>query len=89
MSKSINFAHLNHGGINFVVFDADASSGTQQRRSQLLSELTSEARRLGLRVDKAALAYRKGSGVEFWGTPDLVGFLAKTGVPRWTHTLTV
>jgi hypothetical protein len=85
----INFAHLNHRGINFVVFEADARSHTTQGRSQLLGDLTLEARRLGLRVDKAALAYRSGSRVEFWGTPDLVRFLANMGTPRWTHTLTV
>jgi hypothetical protein len=58
-------------------------------RSQLLGELTFEAQRRGLRVEKAALVYKRGGRVEFWGTPDLVRFLANMGVPRWTHVLTV
>ena len=84
----INFAHLNHQGINFAVFDADARLGTNAARSELLGELTLEARRLGLRVDKSALAYVRGGRIEFWGTPDLVRLLANVGVPQWTHVLT-
>lgn len=76
----INFAHLNHGGINFVVFDADARSHTTQGRSQLLGALTLEARRLELRVDKAALAYRSGSRVEFWERPTSYASLR-----TWAH----
>lgn len=85
----VNFAHLNHQGINFAVFDADAGSGSDAARSQLLGALTIEARRLGLRVDKSALAFARGGRVEFYGTRDLVQFLSNLGVPRWTHVMTI
>lgn len=85
----INFAHLQHQGINFVVFAADARARTAEARSEFLAALTDRARRLGLRVDKSALAYRNGGRNEFWGTRDLVQFLANNGVPRWTHVLTL
>jgi hypothetical protein len=48
-----------------------------------------KSRTSGLKVDEAALAYSSSRGIEFYGTPDLVRFLANNGVPRWTHTLTV
>ncbi|HEY4240923.1 MAG TPA: hypothetical protein VGM88_13965 [Kofleriaceae bacterium] len=85
----INLAHLRHQGINFAVFDADAQTHTSHERSQLLSELVFEARRSGLRVDKAALAFSAGRGISFYGTPDLVEFLSRSGLPGWTHTLNV
>lgn len=85
----VNFAHINHQGINFAVFDADASSRTEAARSNLLAELTFAAQRLGLRVEKSALAYVNAGSIEFYGTPDLVRFLANAGPPCWTHVLTV
>lgn len=85
----IEFAHLRHQGIDFAVFAADASTATNTARAKLLADLASAARRQGLKVDKAALAYRNGGRTEFFGTPDLVRFLSNTGVPSWTHTLTV
>jgi hypothetical protein len=47
------------------------------------------ARRAGLRADKAALAFMEGGRAKFYGTPDLVRFLAGHGVPRWTHTIEI
>ena len=85
----IRVAHLRHQGIDFAVFGADARSSTRSAREALLGELVVAARAHGLKVDKAALAYRTGGRTEFFGTPDLVRFLSGTGVPRWTHTLTV
>jgi len=85
----LRLAHLRHQGIDFVVFDADARSHMRDDRAEILGTLMQEARRAGLRVDKAALAYRTGGRIEFWGTPDLVRFLANNGLPRWTHTITV
>lgn len=83
----INFAHLRDQGIDFAVFDADATSHMNGDRAALLADLTWRAQQNGLKVDKAALAYRRGSRVEFYGTPDLVRYLANRGVPRWTHVL--
>lgn len=86
----VQFAHLREQGINFAVFDADARSGRNSDRAVLLARLTAAARGSGLRVDKAALAYDSGGAVNFYGTPDLVQFLAELGgVPCWTHTITV
>jgi hypothetical protein len=48
-----------------------------------------KARGNRLRVDKAALAYHEAGGTRFFGTPDLVKYLASRGVPQWTHTLDV
>jgi hypothetical protein len=86
---TIEFAHLRHQGIDFAVFAADARSATNRARSQLLGELVVAARRQGLKIDKAALAFRSGGRTEFYGTRDLVEFLSHIGVPRWTHTLRV
>jgi hypothetical protein len=85
---TIQFAHLREQGIDFSVFNADAPSRSDTAREELLAELTARARRAGLKVDKAALAFKSGSRVKFYGTPDLVRFLARLGVPRWTHRLT-
>ena len=86
----IPMAHLNIQGIDVAVFDADTRVPTQQARATLLSQLTRRARASGLRVSKSALAYRSCGRLEFYGTPDLVRYLAAAGgIPRWTHTLTV
>lgn len=85
----IRMAHLRTQGINFAVFDADARTRNDRDRSELLAELASEARRSGLRVDKAALAFSEGGRLTYYGTPDLVRFLSRRGISRWTHTLTL
>lgn len=86
---TINMAHLREQGINFAVFDADAVTHMGNDRSALLTRLTVAARRQNLRVDKSALAFQEGGRNTFYGTPDLVQFLARNGVPRWTHTLSI
>jgi hypothetical protein len=85
----INVAHLRDQGIDFAVFDADANSHLNSDRDALLQQLAFSARRAGLNIDKAALAFRQGSGVAFYGSPDLVRYLQALGVPRWTHTIDV
>jgi hypothetical protein len=75
------------GFIDFVVFEADVTSGENSDRDELLLDLTARAKAAGMNVDKAALAYRENRHVTFYGTPDLVEYLAKQGVPRWTHHL--
>ena len=86
----IKVAHLRDQGINYAVFDADATDHTDASRDQLLIELTTAARADGLKIDKAALAFRLGTRTKFYGTPDLVKYLAALGgVPRWTHTIGV
>jgi hypothetical protein len=85
----INVAHLRDQGIDFAVFDADANSHLNSERDALLQQLAFSARRAGLKIDKAALAFRQGNHVTFYGAPDLVQYLQGLGVPRWTHTIDV
>ncbi|HYU71506.1 MAG TPA: hypothetical protein VEL31_02400 [Ktedonobacteraceae bacterium] len=83
----ISMAHLRDQGIDFAVFDAEAQSHMNHDRDNLLQHLTVTARSAGLKVDKAALAFRQGNRISFYGTPDLVRYLQTAGVPRWTHTI--
>lgn len=86
----INLAHLRVQGIDFFVFDANATSGTDSGRGELLAELVAEANRAGLRGSKGALAYTEAGRLRFYGTPDLVRYLAANpSAIRWTHTLDV
>lgn len=90
----IEFAHLrerstNGGYIDFAVFNADAVAKNDRDRGSLLRDLTMRTRQLGLKVDKSALAFEEHGRVKFYGTPDLVDYLANNGVPCWTHTLSL
>ncbi len=85
----IEMAHLRTQGIDFAVFNADARNHDDEGRRQLLSRLVVQARRNGLKIDKAALAYSESGRTKCYGAPDLVRFLANQGVPRWTHTLDI
>ncbi len=85
----IDMAHLRDQGIDFAVFAADARTRAAADRQALLSRLVREARRNGLRIDKAALAFAEAGRTAYFGAPDLVRYLASRGVPRWTHTLDV
>lgn len=87
----VNLAHLRErarsgGWINFAVFEARSSSGTRDDNSQLLAQLTSAARR-NLQIDQSALAFMAGNRVQFFGSPPLVEYLSKSGLPGWTHTI--
>lgn len=88
----VNFAHIreraqNGGWINFAVFDARSSSGSRDDNSQLLTQLTAKARGANLRVDQAALAFVSGGRLQFYGSPPLVDFLSRSGLPGWTDSL--
>jgi hypothetical protein len=86
---TIRMAHLHPQGTDFAVFDADASSRLDSDRARLLADLTRRGRAAGLRIDKSALAFNEGGRVRYYGTPDLVRYLASNGVARWTHSLDV
>ena len=86
---SISIAHLRTQGIDFVVADADATTRLDSDRDAILQRIWTAARRAGLKVDKVALAFMEGGRARFYGTPDLVRFLASQGVPRWTHTIEI
>lgn len=77
------------GWINFAVFDAKSTTGTDADNAQLLHRLTAAAAGLGLKIDQSALAFRDGSQIRFYGTPTLVDLLTRSGVPRWTHYIDV
>ena len=86
----INFAHIRHPGasggyIDFAVFEARSASGTQSANAAVLARLTAKARASGLKVDQSALAFVESGRIRFYGSPPLVDFLSKSGVPRWTH----
>lgn len=72
--------------MDFIVFDAKS---TINKNNELLAQLTNKARASGLKVDKSALAYSKNNQLEFYGTTDLVNYLAKSGLPEWTHTINI
>ena len=88
----INFAHLlerstSRGWIDFAVFDARSTSASRDANAALLQRLTSGARRAGLKVDQSALAYFESGRIRFYGSKNLVDYLSRNGVPRWTHKL--
>jgi hypothetical protein len=64
----INLAHLREksisgGWIDFAVFDAKSSSGTNSDNDTLLHQLTVKARASGLKVEQSALAYKQGGHI--------------------------
>jgi len=88
----INLAHLREraasgGWVNFAVFDARSSSGSRDDNARLLAQLTAQARASNLRVEQSALAFNSGGRLQFFGSPPLVDFLSKNGIPGWTHTI--
>ncbi|MBE0548538.1 MAG: hypothetical protein IH627_13005 [Rubrivivax sp.] len=88
----VNLAHIREraqsgGWVDFAVFDARASSGTRDDNARLLAQLTAKARGSNLRVDQSALAFSSGGRVQFFGSPPLVDYLSKSGLPGWTHTI--
>lgn len=85
---SIPVAHLNIQGFDVAIFAARPNMDTASACAAALEQLTARARNVGLKVDKSALAYSYGSGVRYYGTPDLVRYLQNNGVAHWTHALT-
>jgi hypothetical protein len=88
----INIAHLREkaaagGFIDFAVFDACSSSGTNSDNDHLLQQLTVKARTQGLKIDQSALAFSKNGRIMFYGSKHLVDYLSKGWIPQWTHTL--
>lgn len=85
----VELSHVLIQGVNCAVFDADSRDHSSSGRQSLLYSLTESAIESGLRVEKAALAYKAGGRLEFFGTPDLVKYLTNRGYPGTTHTITV
>lgn len=87
----VNMAHLKErstsgGWVHFAVFDAKSTNGNHEG---LLSQLTQSARASGLRVDQSALAFNVAGRIKFLGDKNLVNHLARGGVPRWTHKISI
>jgi hypothetical protein len=88
----INYAHLRErstsgGSIDFAVFEARSTSGTDSANSEVLARLTAKARAAGQKIDQSALAFQEAGRIKFFGDRKLVEYLTKAGVPRWTHTI--
>lgn len=88
----INFAHLREraqsgGWINFAVFEARSNSGTSSDNSTLLANLTMRARSSKLKVDQSALAFSANGRIQFFGSPPLVEYLSRNGLPGWNYSL--
>ena len=91
---TIRFAHLRErstsgGWVNFAVLGAHSTSGSDTGNAEVLADLTSRVRMAGRKVDQSALAFMQGGRVTFYGSPNLVEYLSKRGVPHWTHTIDV
>jgi hypothetical protein len=87
----IKMAHLKErsttgGWINFAIFDAKSTTGNN---AELLHQLTMAARANGLQVDQSALAFQSGGRIKFYGDKNLVSYLSKNWIPKWTHTIDV
>jgi len=91
---TINFAHVRErsasgGWIDFAVFDAHSTSGSDSANSEILANLTSRVRLAGRKVDQSALVYLDGGRITFYGSKHLVDYLSRNGVPSWTHKIDV
>jgi hypothetical protein len=89
-----NFAHIRQpstsgGWIDFAVFDARSTSGSDSANSQVLADLTSKVRQGGRKIDQSALAFNEHGSLKFYGSKNLVDYLSKSGLPQWTHSITL
>lgn len=90
----VNLAHIHERTttgheLDFAVFDANARTGLDSDRDDLLSDLTVSARRAGLKVDVSALAYEENGQIRFYGDKVVVEFLSRMGVPNWNKWIEV
>ena len=90
----INFAHVREraaagGYVDFAVFDARSSSGSDADNATLLHQLTVAARLLGLKIDQSVLAYNEAGRVRVYGAKTLVDYLARVPFPQWTSFVDV
>ena len=85
----INFAHIREqsttgGWIDFAVFEARSSAGTDEANAGVLARLTMKARASGKKIDQSALAFEENGRIKFYGDKNLVAYLSRSGVPEWT-----
>jgi curli biogenesis system outer membrane secretion channel CsgG len=76
------------GFIDFAVFDARTESGTEKDNLELLNNLIRATVQLkNLKIDRAALVFKRDGEIRFYGSKDLVDFLSKHGFPKWNVVL--
>lgn len=90
----INLAHIRErstsgGWIDFAVFEAHATTNTNSANAEVLGQLTTKARLAGLKIDQAALAFNENGRLKFYGSKNLVEYLSRSVLPRWTHSIDV
>ncbi len=90
----INVAHIREravsgGWVDYAVFEAKPRSMTTQGCNEALTGLMIKARQAGLKIDQAALAFMESGRVKFFGTDSLVKHLSRSGLPRWTHKISM
>lgn len=74
--------------IDFAIFDARTESGSESDNLELLNGLVNKAIELEkLKIDQAALMFKRDGEIRFYGSTDLVNYISKVGFPKWTHTL--
>ncbi len=86
----INFSHVRVGNASVAIFDADVQSRSNKDRQQVLADLTTRAREVGLRVDRSVLVFTQFGRQMFYGDADLVRYLQKHPIAfQWTHKVSV
>lgn len=91
----VHFAHLREMSttgryVDFAIFDANASSGLDSERANVLASLTTSARMaLRLKIDASALVFVENGQQRTYGDHFVVDYLTKAGVPAWTHFIDV
>jgi hypothetical protein len=86
----VRFAYVSEGDVGTAVFAAGQPDRSDRDRDRLLAELSQHARRAGLKVDRAALAYPDPFGwLTVYGPPAVVDRVARLGDIPWTHELVV
>lgn len=83
----IEFAHLRAPSttghmVDFAIFHARANVDTDEARQEWLNQLVFAARSIGRNVEAAALVYKDGSRIKWWGDPFAVDYINKRGIPR-------
>ncbi len=90
----VHLAHLSErkilgGWTDFAVFNARTQTGTEDKNRELLGKLTETARSAGYKIDHAALAFRQNGRLRYYGPGNIVDYLSRHGVPRWTGTIEI
>lgn len=75
--------------IQCAVFGFSPHDKSNSGLSKALNQLTRAAMQEGLAIHKSALVYEQHNEERYFGTQDLVEYLANNGVPPWTNNLEI